>query len=276
MTQPNSILLSHLLLIVMTATSCHLDASNKRACDNSGDCLNGHVCVNHACEILSPGSTQTSTPPDEFSEPTNVTAVFQQATTCFQVRWEDRSTGETAFEIQRSSQGLVTNPSEYFYLAQAAADVTKVEVCFPRVETFLLRVCALRADEPPSCSTAVSVDVGLEQVSTVRPAQAPSKPAVSSSSDGAVTTLSWSIEGIDFKDSDPNRCGFRIYQCDISGFCEDMPRAWTIVTGLAANEDSWILEGDLATSSLCDFAVAAYNRYGESQYWVASKLPCLR
>lgn len=253
------------LALSLACPGCHLDANNKMACDTAKDCLGGYVCMNQTCVAEEEHGSNGSP-----SAPSGVTGSFDPSSLEYRLSWQDNSEDETGFEIEqeyRDSMSLedtaITN------LRPTPANVRVAAYRFVREGTFTFRVRAVRGGEMSAYSeshvhTATTVELYPWDESKV-----PTIPQAEYSYVEGADILSGSVElrwsPADFRDDEDTLSGYRVYRRQASF------GAWALLRSLPTSIRFYVDSRDDGGMMGYEYAIAAFNSYGESRYWTHSE-----
>lgn len=260
-TKTRGVIGSLVLTLVLSGwpSGCSLDTSQKLACDNAGDCLDGYSCVNSICLRSSdPGNVFG---PGPSFRPSNLRGNFSGIT--YTLQWQDNSSGETGFEVEERGPAQ----TEFTRVGEVGPNTTEFSLQFFSAGLYEFRVRAV----VPSAQSADS-DLLMEEYSesyqeSVATAQlvpwdeakVPTRPTGSGRMDSGYLIITW--DPVDFRGDNPAKCGFRVYRRVGS-----LDR-WVLQQALASDASSYREPRSTTLSWPYEYAVSAYNSFGESLYW---------
>ncbi len=244
-----------LLTAVLPLPTCHLDASGKVACDTEADCMEGNTCENGVCTKAGAEDEEADAP---LRAPSALDGVFVGQD--YELSWEDNSVDETGFEVeqQRLEMGL-----EFSRIGETAANETRFSVQFSAEGAYVFRVRAVKGEERSAYCESDMVSVFSGQTVSVDMSKLPTEPLCTYQRDLEGVLLSW--EPVDFKEQALEGCGYHVYRR------RSEVLEWSLLSMEPAKATSYRdlrAVGDLRSN---EYAVAAYNGYGESTYWTYSE-----
>lgn len=249
----------------LIVAGCHLDAGGKMACDTAEDCLGGYVCTNHTC--VAEGERGSN---GALSAPTGVAGSFDPNSLEYRLSWQDNSDDETGFEIAqeyRDSRSLgdpaLTN------LRPMPANVRVAAYRFVREGTFTFRVRAVRGGESSSYSEPHVHTASAVELFPWDEAKVPTTPQSEYSYVESDDLFSGSVElrwsPADFRGDEDSLTGYRVYRREASF------GSWTLLRSLPTSIRFYLDSRDDAGMMGYEYAIAAFNSFGESRYWTYSE-----
>lgn len=246
----------------LTCGGCHLDASNKLACDTQDECLSGYVCKEHECISEKEHGSDAA-----LSAPTEVTGSFDPSSLEYRLSWKDNSEDETGFEIEQRYQDPDSlDDPEVASLRPVQSNVRAATYRFVREGTYAFRVRAVRESVYSAYSSAhTHIATGAELFpwdETKVPATPLGQYSYVESADMFTGSVELRWDAVDFRGDEASLTGYRVYRREASF------APWTLCKSLPTSVRFYLENREDGGVMRYEYAVAAYNSYGESRYWV--------
>ena len=160
----------------------------------------------------------------EFPAPSSLTAV-SAGTSQIGIQWQDNSTNETGFEIQRSSSG--SNGAYSVISTVAANSVAYEDVALTAATEYCYRIRAVRVTGKKSAYSPFSVS---SCASTAAPPPPVMPPTPAAPSNVSATPSSESTITISWQDNSDNETGFTVFRVGFNPFAHAGPNTVTALS----------------------------------------------
>lgn len=253
------------LAMSLACPGCHLDANNKMACDTAKDCLDGYVCMNQTC-VAEDEQGSNGSP----SAPTGVTGSFDPSILEYRLSWQDNSDDETGFEIEQQYRDSMSREEPALTnLRPMPANVRVAAYRFVREGTFKFRVRAVRGGEMSAYSESHVHTASAVELYPWDEAKVPTTPQAEYSYVEGADLLSGSVElrwsAVDFRGDEESLTGYRVYRRQASF------GAWTLLRSVPTSIQFYVDSRDDGGMMGYEYAIAAFNSFGESRHWTHSE-----